>query len=724
MSRTSAVVGATAGLLTALSCSTALAQTPVTLDQVVVNGEGEASGKGPVNGLVAKRSASASKTDTPLLETPQAVSVVSREQIDAQGAGSVSQALRYTPGVLSDPNGQDIRYDWLYIRGFSTYGTMWLDGLNLPGDPNNYAVPTINPYALERVEVIKGPASVMYGRAVPGGLINQVSKRPQAETHREVSIATNGFGGLQGSVDMTGKLTEDGTWLYRFAGQAKNLHTQIDHERDRQVMLAPSITWAPTDDTSLTLYGYYQHDVPVFSPRFYPAPGTLLPNPAGQIPRDVFLGDPNWGEFNRDFYSLGYEFEHAFNETWTVRQNLRYSAAKQNMDLVLVNPAFAYNGPGTTLSRVTAIAEDDLSNFAVDSQAEARFETGALDHTALMGLDYVRTRSSTNFGNTGPGVAVPPIDYLNPVYGFDFPRASFTRSGLQVQNQVGVYAQDQIRYDRWVGTFGLRYDVSDIDSDNRLSGSSVTTRDEALTGRAGITYLFDNGIAPYASVSTSFLPQLGTDRLGQPFEALTARQFEVGIKYEPTGGRGMIGVSLFDMRIENGLTNDPINTLFSVQTGKQRVRGIELEGKYEITPSLAVLGSYAFSDSEVLESNNPRQVGRALERLPEHQGSVWVSYQPSYVDGLSLMAGVRATSSYNADTNRLAQLKIPDRALVDIGAEFDFGALNETYEGTRLKVGVTNLFDEKYVSHCLNATGGSCNYGAARTFTASLKYEW
>ncbi len=186
----------------------------------------------------------------------------------------------------------------------------------------------------------------------------------------------------------------------------------------------------------------------------------------------------------------------------------------------------------------------------------------------------------------------------------------------------------------------------------------------------------------------------------------------------------MIGVSLFDMRIENGLTNDPINTLFSVQTGKQRVRGIELEGKYEITPSLAVLGSYAFSDSEVLESNNPRQVGRALERLPEHQGSVWVSYQPSYVDGLSLMAGVRATSSYNADTNRLAQLKIPDRALVDIGAEFDFGALNETYEGTRLKVGVTNLFDEKYVSHCLNATGGSCNYGAARTFTASLKYEW
>ncbi|TKT74280.1 TonB-dependent siderophore receptor [Aquamicrobium sp. LC103] len=700
------------------------------LDTLVVEGE---SARGPDGGIVAKRSISASKTDTPVREIPQAISIVTRGQMDAQGANTVAEALRYTPGVLPDPNGYDMRYDWLYIRGFNSYSTMWLDGLAIAGDPSNYATPSINAYTLERVEVIKGPASVLYGRAVPGGLVNQVSKRPQTTPHREAVVQTSAFGGIQGAVDMTGPLTEDGAWSYRLIGLAKNMHTQIDHERDRQVMVAPSVTWSPTAETSLTLYGYYQHDRPVFSPRFYPAAGTLLPNPAGQIPRDLFLGEPDEGVFERDYFHLGYEFEHSFDETWTVRQNLRYGRSDQNMHLALVNPAFAFAGaPSNELSRVAAVSDDWTSTFAVDTQAQAEFATGAFDHTLLFGLDYLQGISDTNFGNSAFGDPVPPpLDFLDPVYGYPIPIPAYQTSVRQKQNQVGVYLQDQIRYDRWLGTFGLRYDVSEIDSTNRLAAGTptVTTRDEKLTARAGLMYLFDNGLAPYASYSTSFLPVLGTDRFGDPFEAQTAEQFEVGVKYEPPGARGAITVSLFQMTLENSLTPDPTDpnptrpTTY-VQEGRERVRGLEIEGKYELTPEIDLMAAYAYSDSEVLRSNNASALGRQMLRLPEHQGGVWVNYRPGAVPGLSLSAGVRAMSSYQTDSTYRPELRIPSRTLVDIGAEYDFGAMRKEFEGTSLRVNVSDLFDEKYVSHCLNMTGGSCNYGAGRSITASLKYTW
>ena len=694
------------------------------LETITVQG-GQDKGRGPDQGIVAKRSRSASKTNTPLLETPQAVSVVTRDQMDAQGANTVAEALRYTPGVLPDPNGYDIRYDWLYIRGFNTYGTMWLDGLVLPGDPNNYATPSINSFALERIDVIKGPTSVLYGSAVPGGLVNQVSKRPQDTARNEVGVQTSSHGGIQGTLDMTGPLTEDGDWLYRIVALTKNMGSQVDSERERQLMLAPSLTWAPTDQTSLTFYGYYQRDRPTFSPRFYPAVGTLIDNPVVNIPRDTYFGDPNADIFERDFYTLGYEFEHEFNDTWTVRQNLRYGRSDQNMFLVLVNPAFAYQPDGHTLNRASAISDDWVSTFNVDTQAEARFDTGALDHTVLLGLDYLQATSSTNFGNAIAGV--PPFDLLDPSYGdVDIPVPAIQRSGLQKQQQVGLYAQDQIRYDNWVGTFGLRYDVSEIESTDRMITPSpvVSTEDQKLTWRAGLTYLFDNGFAPYASYSTSFLPTLGTDKAGKPFEAQTAEQYEIGIKYEPPAGGGMVALSFFDLTLENALTPDPTDVFYEVQSGEQRVRGIEIEGKYELTPELDLLASYAYSHSEVLKTNNPLELGREVLRLPEHQGSIWMSYHPDALEGLMLSAGVRATSSYQTDSTYKDILRIPGRALVDIGAEYDFAAIDKDFAGTRLRVNVTNLFDKEYVSHCLNSTGGSCNYGAGRAITASLKYSW
>lgn len=697
------------------------------LETITVDG-GQDTGRGPDRGVVAKSSRSASKTTTSLRETPQAVSVVTRDEIDARGANSVREALRYTPGVLAEANGDDVRGGWMWLRGYNSYGRLWLDGLALPGDPEGYASTPINSYALERIEVIKGPASVLYGQTVPGGLINQVSKRPQTDARNEIEVMTSSLGGVQVSADFTGPLDKDGDWSYRLVGQGRNLGSQIDKERNRQFMLSPSLTWSPDEDTSVTVYGFHQKVNPEnFSGRFYPAFGTLIDNPAGQIPTSTHMGDylSNANRFDADLYTAGYELSHRLNETWTLRQNVRYSYAEQDMFLAVVNPAFTWstNPPsGTTLGRVVSASDDTLSSIDIDNQLEARFDTGALDHTMLFGLEYFHVKSDRLFGTAG----IVGQDYLNPVYGRTYSHPGWnTTSVLSTQNQVGVYVQDQVRYDNWLATLGLRYDHSRIRTDDRLKKISYDTSDSALSGRAGLAYLFDNGLTPYASVSTSFLPTVGLDVYGNPYTAQESRQVEVGVKYQPEHGRGMVGVSFYDLTLKNGLTPTIVGTARgNVQTGEQRIRGVEIEGKYELTPELDLVASYAYSDSKVLATKIATQVGKEMLRVPEHQGALWLQYRPEWADGLALSAGLRANSSFHSDTTYLDVLEIPSVALVDIGAQLDLGALNKDFAGTKLRLNVSNLFDKTYVVQCTNATGGSCNYGPGRTVTASLKYEW
>ncbi|MFN3275939.1 MAG: TonB-dependent siderophore receptor [Paracoccus sp. (in: a-proteobacteria)] len=679
--------------------------------------------------LIAQTSRTGTKSATPLSRIPQAVSVVTRAQFEAQSADLVTEALRYTPGVLAESNGYDIRYDWYWIRGHDSFGYTWQDGLQLPGDPSSYAVPAIDPYALERVEVIKGPASGLYGQGVPGGLANLVSKRPQPEAMHEVFVEGSADGGAQLGGDVTGPLTRDGTLSYRLTGLVKNMGTQIDKERNRRLMLAPGLTWAPTDQTTLTGYGYFQKDEDSFSPRFYPAHGTLLPNPGGEIPRDLFLGDPSADDFDRDYAAIGYALEHHFDGAWTVRQNLRYARSKQDMFLVLVNPAFAFPGafpgvPGPELNRVSAVADDELRSLAVDTQAEARFSTGTAQHTLLLGLDHGWVESSTNFGNSAPGV-VPGLDMTDPRYGIDVVPPAVTRSGLQRRMQTGLYLQDQVEMGAWTGTAALRYDRSRIRSTNRMTNdATVTTRDEAVTGRVGLSYEFGSGISPYVSYSTSFLPLLGTDAQGRPFEASTSGMAEIGMKYVPEGTSSLITASLFSMTQDGFLTPDPLDPFSDVQGGKQRVRGLELEAKVAVSPQLDVIASYAYSASDILESTDATVIGNDMLRLPRHQGGLWMQYRDAGTAGLDLSLGLRGVSHYQTDADYRPDLRIPGYGLVDLGVIYDLGRALPQAEGVTLQLTASNVFDKRFVAQCLNITGGSCNYGEGRSVKARMSYAW
>ena len=685
-----------------------------------------ASAADPVPGYVATRTVSGTKTDTPLIEVPQVINVITRAQMDDQGAQSVAEALRYTAGVMPEPNGFDVRYEWNYIRGYDTFGVQWLDGLAIPGDPSNYAVPRIPAYALERVEVIKGPASVLYGKSPPGGMLNQVSKLPQAQARREVQLSATQFGGAQAAADLTGPLDEAGAWRYRLVALRRDAGTQIDRERDRQLMLAPSLTWQPSARTSLTLQGYYHRDDSRISARFYPAMGTLLRSPEfGYIPRNLYLGEPGVDRFRREVRMLGYTVEHRFTDAISVRQQLRYGRSAQDMFLVRVHPGAAFDDDGHTLNRVSAVSDDDIRSLAVDTRLEARVQTGPVRHTILGGVDYVDTRLSTNFANTGVGV--PGLDLLNPVYGVEVPRPQrLGRSTYQRARQVGYYLQDQVRFDRFIGTVGLRHDRSSIRSTDRLDEEVPVevTHDSNTSGRFGLTYLSASGFAPYVGLSTSYLPTTGVDREGGTFKPQIGRQAEIGVKFEPADGRSQITVSLFRNDVRNALTVDPVDTDYSVQAGRLRVQGIEIEGKADLGRQVRLLAAYAYNDATIVRSSDAATAGRPMLMTPRHQASAWVDYRFASLAGLRVGVGARYLGSYASADDYDPTLKIPSLLLWDLGASWQLGQLAPQLKGVLLRLAVSNLTDKRYVSHCLSVEGSGCNYGARRTITGTVSYTW
>lgn len=407
------------------------------LDQITVTGS-EETATSPVYGAVARRTSTGIKTDSDLLETPQSVSVVTREQIELQGATGIDESLRYTSGVVSAAYGQDPRGDWIRVRGFEP--AKYLDGLPLP-DGSWTANTRYEPYALERIEVLKGPSSVMYGALPPSGFINAVSKRPQADASHELGVSYGTDDRKEISGDFTGPLSEDGKVLYRVVGLARDSGTPSDYGYDRRYLLAPSLTWNPTADTSLTVLAMLQGARSRGWGGFLPAQGTVLPNPNGKIGPSFYGGEPGFDRYEKNTQSIGYLFAHRVNSQLTLRQNARMNWA--DVDHPSVGLLGFVPGSLTTLSRYTYTPREDSRMFAIDNQAEYKLDTGPLSHTLLAGFDYKRSR---NDYAVGMGFDAPTLDAFNPVYGTEpIIRPADTQHTLQTQEQLGVYLQDQIK---------------------------------------------------------------------------------------------------------------------------------------------------------------------------------------------------------------------------------------------------------------------------------------
>ncbi|CAI1102751.1 Ferric hydroxamate uptake [Serratia quinivorans] len=684
-------------------------------DTITVVGSSQSqqeSAWGPVGTYVAKHSATGTKTDTPLVKTPQSVSVVTREEMDMRQSETVKSALAYTPGVMVGNRGASTAYDAVNIRGFSSVGTnMYLDGLKLQDD--NYSIYQIDPYFLERAEVLRGPSSVLYGKSNPGGVVALVSKRPTTESLREVQFKMGTDNLFQTGFDFGGALDDDGVYSYRLTGLARDEDQQQVGEKSKRYAIAPSFSWRPDDRTSLTFLSSFQDDPSVGFYGWLPKEGTVQNGINGKLPTSFNDGEPGYNNISRKQQMVGYAFEHGFDDVWTVRQNLRYS--KMDVDYRSIYGQGISPTDPAELTRGVMNSKEHLSSFAVDTQAQAKFATGLVDHTLLMGVDYMRMRNDVvyQYGTASPLNVVAP-EYGNQSY-------TITGGASQVnrQEQTGLYVQDQAEWNQWVLTMGGRYDWSDTNSTNRLTENSVSRqKDNEFTGRAGLNYVFENGIAPYVSYSESFEPTSGTDVSGNTFAASKGKQYEAGVKYAPKDRPITASMAIYQLTKTNNKVADPNNKFASIQGGEIRSRGVEFEAKAALSANLNLLGSYTYTDAEY--SKDTTQQGNTPAAIPKHMASLWADYtfHETAISGLTLGSGVRYVgSSYGDEANTF---KVKDYTVVDAAIKYDLARFN--LPGSSIGINVNNLFDKEYVSSCFATYG--CYWGAERQVVATATFRF
>jgi iron complex outermembrane receptor protein len=682
----------------------------------VVQIEGEAaagsdeSARGPDKGYVARRSMTGTKTNTPLIETPQSVSVITRDQLDAQGAQSLKQGLRYTAGVIPETRGAFGGFDILYSRGFNL--DQYLDGTKNLGSAS-FLAPQLEPFGAERIEVLRGPSSVLYGQASPGGIVNIVSKRPTTEPMHAIELQAGNYDRVQGAFDLGGPIDEDGEFLYRLVGLAREGDMQTDFTEEKRVYVAPSLTWRPSVDTSLTLLAAYQDDPNAGLYNFVPSTGSITANPNGKISSSLFTGDPSFDKIERTQSSVGYAFEHRFSDTWSLRQNLRYMRTEGELNKVL--PFFMVDD--RTMARYTELSRDKLDAFTVDTQVQANFDTASLRHTLLFGVDYQRLVWDLKMAED----LAPDLDLFSPVYNLAIPAPTvLSVSTQQTQTQTGVYAQDQVKTGNWVFLAGVRQDSFESETEDRLAASTVSETDDAFSGRAGVVYLFANGLAPYASYAESFQPTSGTDFSGQAFKPTRGKQVEAGVKFQPPGSNAMVTLSAFNLKQQNVPTSDPAHPGFQAQTGGVRARGAELEGKSALGSNVTVVATYTYLDDVVTESNEGFQ-GNSPTGIPRELATLWGEYRAGgSFNGLGIGLGVRYTGSSFGDQENT--LTVPSYTLVDAALFYDLARMDSALRGFRFALNVNNLLDKEFISGCTSSD--YCVYGPRRSAMASVRYQW
>tara|TARA_B100000446_G_scaffold171856_1_gene179518 strand:+ start:3344 stop:5776 length:2433 start_codon:yes stop_codon:yes gene_type:complete len=685
------------------------------------------------NGYMATHSSTGTKTDARIVEIPQSVSVVTRQEMDDRGSESVMDAVRYTAGVQTEVAGIDSRVDDINIRGFdasSWSNNMYLDGLRMPKG-GQWTTPQIDAYGLERVEVLKGPAAVLYGQVAPGGLVNMVAKRPTFDQTNEVVVEGGSYDQYEASFDLGGNLDKNGKVIGRLVGSYNDGNSQVDKTELSRTYLAPSATVFLTDDTEVTFLTYYQKDEGGSTFQFLPIKGMLEPTQYGYIDRNTFLGEPDWNTYDREQWAIGYDLTHYINDAWSFRQNAKYNHVESLFDTV-VSGTFTNGGllpDNRTINRRAVRGDGDLDSIAVDNQFKVLFNTGELRHDVIMGLDYLNTDwTHIRYAVTAP---ISPIDVYDPVYG----GAAGFENNMRVQSdydvsdeQIGLYLQDLIRLDQWRFTIGARQDYFDNESINKANGSEDKADDDALTWRAGATYLFENGAAPYASYATSFEPISGFDSSESAFEPSKGEQFEVGIKYQPPRSNSLVTLSVFDLTQTNLVVTDPnppasapcvADNSCQRQTGETRTRGVELEGKAWQEDGLSVTVSYTYLDAEITEDTDQNVQGNYKEFVPKNSAAMWLDYkwQEGALRGLGLGAGARFTDSVYGDVAN--SYPVDSYTLYDASLRYDMRYIG--LEGMMLSLTGRNLQDKEFLSYCNNF---GCAYGTARHVTAGLSYRW
>ena len=588
-----AMLGAAGGAL----CAASAAKAQQTLPGIVVEGEagtsaGAGAGQsaarqenrgesaaGPDSTIVAERSAVGSKTDTPVIDIPAAVSVVTEVEMEKRAVQDIEQAVSYTSSVLAGEWGSDDRYDFFRIRGFDETATgLYRDGL--PLRVAGWTASRLEPYGLQRLEVLKGSTSTLFGLNAPGGIINAITKRPQDVEQGEV-YTTLGEDHLEVGTDFGGRINDD--WSYRITMKRQEASDHGDFSSDDRLYIAPALTWRPTDATTLTILADYN--------KRDGTPGLDFPFVDGSvidIDRDTFLGEPDFNKFNTVEKNIGYLFEHKFAGGLTVRQNARYS------DLTLDYEQVYGASVEPDVDRSVFALDGDTQRFAIDTQLQYDASWNGVKSRTLIGVDYVHDKVHEDaLAGTAPG-----IDVFNPLY---CGRSCITLEPYQNwkpdQEAVGTYLQEELTLaDRWILTLGGRHDQVDTTVDYPDLGTRDELSEDAFTKRLGLTYKPRDNVSVYANYSESFQPLLEPG-----FKPQEGAQYEIGVKYRPEGLNALFTLAFFDLTQTN--IPESISVVERRQVGEVNVRGVELEGKVAMWDHWNLTLAYSYWGAEIVEDN-------------------------------------------------------------------------------------------------------------------------
>ncbi|PTO82787.1 TonB-dependent siderophore receptor [Vibrio splendidus] len=656
-------------------------------------------------------------------ETPQGITVIDEEQLEQRGVKSLNQALRYAPGVVTEQKGASVTmYDTFSIRGFSN-NQSYYDGLILPFLTGWNLQLQIDPIAIQQVEVFKGPTSVLYGSMPPGGMVNMIAKAPQEDGSTKVGVSTGSRNLMEASIDTSGQLG-DSDFSYRLVALARKQDSQVDNAEEERYVIAPSLDWQVSDRTLINFNLYYQNDPSMGTNSAMPLEVLKASDPS------VSMGDKNWSTFEREVLMLGYKINHQINDNWTFLQNARYSDASLYQENTY-HRGTNFNAATGSLIRNVYSTDEDSQSFVIDNQVSGRVEVAGLEHNLLFGLDYLKLTGDSlyqeftaNAGFYGFNAYNPNNDLLDKSQ----LQENYRESHDITTEQLGLYFQDQVRYDALVLLAGGRYDMFKA-SDEKTSiyptsdGTEKADHNQ-FSYRVGALYELDNGISPFVSYATSFEPAAGTDINGNSLKPQLGEQVELGVKYLSADMAQQLTASYFYITKKDSIAADPSDPTYrsKIQLGEVRSQGVEVEGRWFVTEDWDVNASYTYVDMEVTEDANPDLEGTTPIYVPTHAANLWSNYYVygGALSGTRFSAGARYMGEMEMDATN-TQGKVPSYTVVDLSVGYDLGEASETLSGATANLLVNNLFNEEYYT-CYDQS--NCWFGAEQSVELSVNYEF
>lgn len=684
-----------------------------TLGTVIVRGQAPA-GDGPLDGYSAVNSNAATKTATPLINTARTVNVVGRQQMEDQGATNVNDALLYTPGVFTQLAGASKRSDTISLRGFhgGDVDNTFLDGMRLQSDPGSYSAMQIDPFFLERIDVVKGPSSSLYGRSMPGGIVNFTTRKPQQKQQGLFRVFAGSHGHRGAGVDVTGALPDKQLGEYRLTAIGDQTNTQYDDVESKRYAIMPQVNFHLGENTDLLLSAILQHD---------PSAGYH-----GSVPYDVAHHvksswsdvDKDNNDFDRKQHIFSYDLTHRFNDHLKFNSRARYTDMDVTMSQVAQYGKASENP--LRLGRTYYGSRENLHAFSTDNNLQWDFNTGPIEHQVLFGGDFQRMKNSLYFTSATASTIDP----------YHFSHENGLTSGItkganethRIQ-QGGVYLQDQMKWNRVHLSLGGREDW--LDRKYHQVGTGTDSRsDHKFSANASLLYAFDNGISPYYSFSQATDPSPDSVVDGAVPPPTDSEQHEIGVKYQPNGTDDLYQVAFYNLVQKNVQQRTGVSPIVYSGVGDIRSRGIELSANTHITSKLRAIASYSYNKQSYRSNSSSFQKGQTPYLSPKQMASLWMQYD--FPKGVRAGVGeryVEGADFYDSSSQSTAATrhKSASYALTDAFISTDLGQWTSALQGASLQLNVTNLFNRHYLS-CLDST--YCYFGDQRNIVATMNYHF